>query len=155
MKLKEGYLQLEGYRLPSEAEWEYACRAEAVTSRPYGEGEQLLGQYAWYAQNSLGRGMAPAGSLKPNDLGLFDMLGNALEWCQERSAFYPSAEGDRAVEDREGQLDIHDPQVRVLRGGSFQFQAGYERAAFRSKDRPSVGPNYVGFRPARTIHTAP
>ena len=71
-----------GYRLPTEAEWEYACRAGAGTSRYYGGSEELLGRYAWYSQNSRNR-IWPCGRLKPNDFGLFDMLGNVYEWCQD------------------------------------------------------------------------
>jgi formylglycine-generating enzyme required for sulfatase activity len=102
MKLAPDYLRREGYRLPSEAEWEYACRAGAVTSRYYGDTEELLGKYAWYTKNSQDRGMlpgeagklgVPGGCLKPNDFGLFDMLGNALEWCQESIAYYPMSAG--------------------------------------------------------------
>src|SRR5207245_3936582 len=83
MKLAANYLKRTGYRLATEAEWEYACRAGAVTSRSYGEAEDLLGKCAWYLGNSKERTW-PVGRLKPNDLGLFDMHGNIWTWCQER-----------------------------------------------------------------------
>jgi eukaryotic-like serine/threonine-protein kinase len=74
-KLAEKYLSHTGYRLPTEAEMEYATRAGAVTSRYFGETEELLPRYAWYVTNSQDRTW-PVGSKKPNDLGLFDMHGN-------------------------------------------------------------------------------
>ena len=74
-------LRRTGYRLPTEAEWEFACRAGSITSRYYGQNLDLDNHYAWTVQNSLGRGTTSVGSFKPNDLGLFDMLGNTLEWC--------------------------------------------------------------------------
>ena len=89
MRLYPDYLRRTGYRLPTEAEWEYACRALATTARPYGETTALLGKYAWYMENSQQRWMLPVGSLKPNDFGLFDMLGNAMEWCQDRAVLLP------------------------------------------------------------------
>ena len=92
-KLKENYLSLTGYRLPTEAEMEYATRAGALTSRYYGETEDLLPKYAWYLKNSQERTW-PVGSLKPNDLGLFDVQGNVFTWCQEKLKTYPR--GDEA-----------------------------------------------------------
>ena len=74
-----------GYRLPTEEEWEYACRAGATTSRYYGRSSQLLAKYAWYSLNSADR-TRPSGLLKPNDLGLFDPLGNVFEWCQDKGS---------------------------------------------------------------------
>ncbi len=88
MTIPANVLDRTGYRLPTEAEWEYACRAGAVTSRYYGHSNKLLKAYAWYRANSAERAWM-CGSLFPNDLGLFDMLGNEYEWCQERWASLP------------------------------------------------------------------
>ena len=84
MSIPADVLDRTGYRLPTEAEWEYACRAGAVTSRYYGHSIDLLDAYAWYQANSKEHAWT-CGSLFPNDLGLFDMLGNEFEWCQDSS----------------------------------------------------------------------
>ena len=94
MKTVPDFLDRSGYRLPTEAEWEYACRSGAVTSRYYGGSVELLGQYAWYNQNSKDRAW-PCGLVKPNDLGLFDMLGNVYEWCQEQYEAIPAGKRHR------------------------------------------------------------
>ena len=83
MKILADALKQPGYRLPTEAEWEYACRAGTMTSRYYGRSVKLLEKYAWYLANSQDHAW-PCGRLLPNELGLFDMLGNVYEWCHEQ-----------------------------------------------------------------------
>jgi formylglycine-generating enzyme required for sulfatase activity len=156
MRLRPNYLSLTGYRLPTEAEWEFACRAGAVTSRYYGETEELLGKYAWYTKKSQDQGMLVPGSLKPNDLGLFDMLGNAWQWCQDGiDYYYPGQYGEPAA-DKEHKVDIDDIKgiqdrlSRVLRGGAFTGQPVFVRSAFRFRIAPADRYDSLGLRPART-----
>ncbi len=149
MKLRPGHLSLKGYRLPTEAELEYSTRAGAVTSRYYGETEELLPHYAWYIKNSNDR-THPVGSKKPNDLGLFDLLGNVYSWCQESYRPYPS-QGGKVHEDIEDTLSINHQGSRVLRGGSFSFQSRNLRCGNRGGFAPTNRFSYVGLRPARTI----
>jgi formylglycine-generating enzyme required for sulfatase activity len=151
MRLRPGYLGLTGYRLPSEAEWEYACRAGAVTSRYYGETEELLGKYGWYMRVAQDRGLRRGGTLKPNDLGLFDMLGNAAEWCQDHIAPYSPEPGGRASEDREDEEGVRDSLNRVLRGSSFYIRPESVRSAYRTWLQPTNRGGIVRFRPARTF----
>ncbi len=147
-KLKEKYLSLSGYRLPTEAEMEYATRAGALTSRYYGETEELLPKYAWYNKNSQERTW-PVGSLKPNDLGLFDVQGNVFTWCQESFKGYP--QGEEVSEDKEDVLTIVSTNSRVLRGGSFSVPASYVRSSYRNSSVPSNRNSSLGFRLARTL----
>jgi serine/threonine protein kinase/formylglycine-generating enzyme required for sulfatase activity len=149
-KLKASYLRLTGYRLPTEAEMEYATRAGAGTSRHFGETDDLLAKYAWYLNNSQDRTW-PVGSLKPNDLGLFDMQGNAFTWCLESYKPYPSMKGGAAIEDQEDDLVIASTSSRVLRGGSFVSRASDVRSANRLGDAPTRQYNYNSFRLARTL----
>jgi formylglycine-generating enzyme required for sulfatase activity len=149
-KLKEKYLSLTGYRLPTEAEMEYATRAGALTSRYYGETEELLSKYAWYNKNSQERTW-PVGSLKPNDLGLFDVQGNVFTWCQESFKGYP--QGEEVSEDKEDVLTIVSTNSRVLRGGSFLLHASNVRSSLRDLNVPSVRYDNLGFRLARTFTT--
>jgi serine/threonine protein kinase/formylglycine-generating enzyme required for sulfatase activity len=160
MKLKKNYLRLSGYRLPTEAEWEYVCRAGAKTSRYYGESEELLGKYGVYVGNSSGRSSWPVASLKPNDLGFFDMHGNVWCWCQDRFyEDYAQSQDGKTLEDDEIIQDANHPLVfshneegRVLRGGSFTNAPETLRSAHRLGRVPSNRYNWVGFRPARTFH---
>ena len=114
--LGQGDRTLTGYRLPTEAEMEYATRAGALTSRYFGETDELLAKYAWYVKNGKERSW-PVGSLKPNDLGLFDVQGNVYTWCQESLKAYPTKKDEVASEDREDGLVVNGTNTRVLRGG--------------------------------------
>jgi serine/threonine protein kinase/formylglycine-generating enzyme required for sulfatase activity len=150
MKLARKYLQRQGYRLPTEAELEYACRAGAATSRSYGETEELLDKYARYGKNSQDHTW-PVGSKKPNDFGLFDMHGNVWNWCQERYQDYRLGEGRQLSEDIEDTLDVTIQVPRVLRGGSFTARARYVRCAHRDTIAPGIHDDNISFRPARTV----
>jgi formylglycine-generating enzyme required for sulfatase activity len=103
MRLDRNYLRKTGFRMPTEAEWEYACRATAVTSRAFGASDELLVHYGWYSGNTGQRSSQPVGRLKPNDWGLFDMYGNVSEWCLSTGVPYPPAGplGRADVEERE------------------------------------------------------
>jgi formylglycine-generating enzyme required for sulfatase activity len=149
--LKKGYLGLRGYRLPQEAEMEYACRAGAVTSRYYGETEELLTKYAWYQKNSKERAW-PVGEKKPNDFGLFDMHANVWTWCQESDqGAYAVSKGDETLEDEEDSSPIVSTKSRLFRGGSFLSPASQVRSANRDANVPMYHTAYMGFRPARTF----
>lgn len=155
MKLPSGCLERTGYRLPTEAEWEFACRAGATTSRFYGSAEELLREYAWYTATTFDERSWPVGQLKPNDFGLFDMFGNVWEWGHDRWKPYPT-DADATVRE-----DVEDtpPTVsrdysRPRRGGSFTYGASYLRCAQRGASGgyiPDERRDSVGFRIARTI----
>jgi serine/threonine protein kinase/formylglycine-generating enzyme required for sulfatase activity len=136
MKVKANYQRLLGYRLPREAEWEYVCRAGTVTPWSFGSDGGMVGHYAWYSENANST-MHGVGKLKPNGLGLFDIHGNALQWCQD------------VYDDKNPPLSIKG-NFRVLRGGSFVFASRLARSADRSGNRPAFRDGYVGFRVART-----
>jgi formylglycine-generating enzyme required for sulfatase activity len=153
-KLRANYLSRAGYRLPTEAEMEYATRAGAVTSRCYGETEELLPKYAWYRANS-GDHTWPVGWKKPNDLGLFDVHGNAWCWCQDKRGDYPEATEDQAVEDKEDDLNLTSEDSRVLRGGSFDDPASNVRSSYRVSNVPTYRYSNNGFRSARTLPLVP
>jgi serine/threonine protein kinase/formylglycine-generating enzyme required for sulfatase activity len=150
MKVAADYLHRRGYRLPTEAEWEFACRAGAETGYSFGEWEDLIGKYAWYTGNSPNRSQ-PVGILRPNDLGLFDMHGNAWEWVQYVDKRYGKGEGGKATEDIEDIRDINNKDSRVLRGGSFNTEASNVRSATRINSGPTTRFGTFGFRPARTL----
>jgi serine/threonine protein kinase/formylglycine-generating enzyme required for sulfatase activity len=139
MKVKANYQGLSGYRLPREAEWEYACRAGTATAWAHGSDEALLRHYAWYAANASNT-MHEVGALKPNGLGLFDVHGNAWQWCQEAYA----------EKDSKDIFDLKNADGRVLRGGSFDHDARLARSAYRSRVAPRDRNLNDGFRVART-----
>ena len=140
-----------GYRLPTEAEWEYACRAGSVTSRYYGETDVLLPKYGWCLGNANNRSW-PVGMLKPNDWGLFDMHGNVWSWCLERyQNDYPIGPRGKPVETFDEVLVVNDKDSRPNRSGSFGTHASDVRSASRGEMFPAVDIKSVGLRPVRTF----
>ena len=155
MKAKAKFWELTGYRLPTEAEWEFACRAGAQTSRYYGDTESLLPRYAWYLVNGDQRTW-PVASLKPNDFGLFDMQGNVYEWCYDAYvSSYPTPKEEEAVKDAPPAASVEDTGRRVLRGGSFANQTSNVRSALRALNVPTYRTDSYGFRPSRTYRLPP
>jgi len=142
-----------GYRLPSESEWEYACRAGSRASRPHGASEKFLVDYAWFLANASKRAH-PVGGLKPNDLGLFDMLGNAFEWTEDRYTRDITLASPRsAPAGAKLESPLRDVEV-VLRGGSFSSPATSLRSAYRERSSPSDPLETYGFRYVRTLRSA-
>jgi formylglycine-generating enzyme required for sulfatase activity len=129
------------YRLPTEAEWEFACRAGSAMKFSFGDNEDDLGNYAWYDKNS-GRRTHPVAQKKPNAWGLYDMYGNVSEWCQDWQDDYPSG----TVKDPKGPAS---GQHRILRGGSWLSSKVVLQSAFRGQDYPVVRSNDIGFRLVR------
>jgi formylglycine-generating enzyme required for sulfatase activity/tRNA A-37 threonylcarbamoyl transferase component Bud32 len=152
MKPYPDYLRRKGYRLPTEAEWEHACRAGTVTPRSYGASLELLPRYAWCVANSPEHAW-PVGQKRPNDLGLFDVHGNTWTWCQDPGFYYPKQQDTTAIEDKEDKNELKDTEDRVLRGCSFNSQPSLIRSSFRSSNPPSDRNNSVGLRVARTYPT--
>jgi formylglycine-generating enzyme required for sulfatase activity len=131
------------YRLPTEAEWEYACRAGSATKYSYGDAEAELGNFAWFTPNSQGK-THPVGQKKPNGWGLHDMHGNAWEWCADLYVSYEAG----TVTDPTGAATGSFP---VYWGGSWWFHASGCRASCRLRDDPGFRNNARGFRIARTV----
>jgi formylglycine-generating enzyme required for sulfatase activity len=133
-----------GYRLPTEAEWEYACRAGTTTDFASGTDAELLQKYAVYTTGTT-PGAAACGSKLPNGWGLFDMHGNVWEWCQDWYGVY--GEGD--VSDPAGPSDgSAGGSSRVCRGGSWGYGAARCRSGFRGGYRPGYRLSHYGFRVA-------
>jgi formylglycine-generating enzyme required for sulfatase activity len=128
------------YRLPREAEWEYAARAGSDGIRPYPS--DRLTAHAWFIQNS-GDVPHPVATRQPNAFGLYDMLGNALEWVEDRYA------ADIYTATR--RIDPEGPEqgpLRVRRGGSYHCPLWQTRPAYRAADTPRTAYSVIGFRVA-------
>ena len=133
-----------GYRLPSEAEWEYACRAGTKTA--YSFGHDITTLDANYNDSMMGKPLA-VGSYKPNAFGLYDMHGNVWEWCEDGEGNYPSG----AVTDPKGPpTESGYSYRRVLRGGSFNDFESDVRSSARINVTDYNQYNCNGFRLART-----
>ena len=135
------------YRLPTEAEWEYACRAGTTTSWSFGDDWKQLGAYAWYKGNTVLRKEEHAhevGTKQPNPWGLYDMYGNVWEWAQDWWGPYPA----------HAQVDPTGPasgSSRVGRGGGFNEVATDARSAYRGHDAPTTRSTGIGFRLVRQV----
>ena len=149
LKLPADFLSRTGYRLPTEAEWEYACRAGSSTSRPHGVSAEMLPRYAWDVSNALARAW-PVGQKRPNDFGLFDMHGNVAEWCQDEYGDYPRAKEGQPVPDVANSLEVRPESRRVLRGAPFYPRPAPLRSAYRYWHKPSDRFSTIGLRVART-----
>jgi len=155
-----------GFRLPTEAEWEYFCRAGTETARLYGESPDLLARYAWTWLNSGNRAMPP-GQLLPNEFGLFDVLGNVWEWCQDGpeghyrfpgTGFPPYPSGtkehpspDPVATETVDAIDRAHETWRILRGGAFSYAPDRARSAYRDWEPSSDTREYLGLRVVRTL----
>ncbi len=139
----QGYLSATGFRLPTEAEWEFACRAGTQT--PFYNGstdDSTVGALAWYGSNSFNQTHVVGGKAA-NGFGLYDMLGNVWEWVNDWYDSYPSS----AQTNPTGPVSASS---RVIRGGSWVSVAGYVRSSYRGIDAPGSAYVNVGFRVART-----
>ena len=139
------------YRLPTEAEWEYACRAGTRTAYSFGNeitrGNANFGEPFTppndQSSNDIQSGIKPVGTYMPNAFGLYDMHGNVWEWCEDWFGEYPAG----SVTDPKGPSE---GEKRVLRGGSFNFKVSKTRSAYRDSITPTYRYNNNGFRLART-----
>jgi formylglycine-generating enzyme required for sulfatase activity len=130
-------------RLPTEAEWEYACRAGTATRYSFGDGAAALKDFGWFKGNSKGED-PPVGKKKPNPWGLYDLHGYVWEWCQD--AWHPTYDGAPADGSaREGT----SARERVLRGGSWADEADRCRSAHRHHQPPDTRTDTIGFRCVR------
>ena len=126
------------YRLPTEAEWEYACRAGTTTKYSFGNNEKLFGKYGWFAYHWISEAQ-PVGQLKPNAWGLYDMHGNVSEWCSDWHTYHSDGEVTNPLGPSLGSHRVH-------RGGGWNLAARFCRSAARYYLSPSDCDNNLGFR---------
>ncbi|HZW34356.1 MAG TPA: bifunctional serine/threonine-protein kinase/formylglycine-generating enzyme family protein [Isosphaeraceae bacterium] len=168
MVLAADALERPGFRLPTEAEWEYFCRAGTETARHYGDSVRLLPRYAWTWLNSDNRAHPP-GERLPNEFGIFDALGNVWEWCHDGPAGaypeasfppYPSGTKDHPAGDpgrsQTVAIDAHGRVTwRLLRGGAFSYAPETARSAHRDWIGSLERREFLGFRVVRTLPSSP
>ena len=142
-----------GYRLPTEAEWEYACRAGTPTAYFFGDDPSKLGEYAWFEKNS-GRRAQPVGQKLPNAWGLYDICGNVWQWCNDfyKVDYYQEAPHQDPKGPNAG-------QTKVVRGGAWRFGADTCRSGYRYNENPGYadvcfGYDIYGFRCVRAAGAA-
>ena len=133
------------FQLPSEAQWEYACRAGSTTRYCFGDDESKLGEYAWYEANS-GNTTHPVGGKKPNAWGLYDMHGNGWEWCDDRGRAQSRVLRKLTNRRSEG---AYQRLVLALRGGGWNYPAEDCRSASRFFEKPAIQCDLFGLRVSR------
>jgi formylglycine-generating enzyme required for sulfatase activity len=131
------------YRLPTEAEWEYAARGGNKSNGYKYSGSNNISDVAWYSGNS-GNKTHTVGQKRSNELGLYDMSGNVYEWCRDWYGGYPEGTVTDPVEPGSG-------KYRVLRGGSWFNNATYCRSAYRTRFNPTFRDSSSGFRVCRHV----
>jgi formylglycine-generating enzyme required for sulfatase activity len=146
MELPDNFLSRTGYRLPTEAEWEFACRAGASTPWFFGSDQNYLIDYGWCQLNSQER-TAPVGTFRPNAIGLFDVYGNIQEWCHDLSSV---PIGDEVVAKLAQGADVRANE-RMSRGGSFKAFRRSTRSAKQMSFPSDSLFSFLGFRIARTL----
>ena len=134
----------DGYRLPTEAEWEYACRAGTTTRYSFGDDPEMLDPYAWFDGNS-GYRLHEVRGKAPNPWGLYDMHGNVWEWCWDLYRIYSLTQ----VRNWNNLRQFVKPEFRVVRGGFFRFPPEHLRSAGRVRDWPEARFADQGFRCVR------
>ncbi|MCP4610186.1 MAG: formylglycine-generating enzyme family protein [Planctomycetes bacterium] len=137
-----------GHRLPTEAEWEYACRAGSKTAYFFGDNSSKVADYAWVDSNAGGK-PHPVGQKKPNPWGLYDMCGNVWEWCNDfyQVDYYQQSPEENPRGPKEG-------ETKVVRGGAWKFSADSSRSGYRYNEDPGYsdvcfGYDIYGFRCVR------
>jgi formylglycine-generating enzyme required for sulfatase activity len=149
LKIWQCNFNASGYRLPTEAEWEFACRAGTATEYFFGDDPARLGEYAWFEKNAGGR-PHPIGQKKANPWGLFDMCGNVWEWCND---FYQvDYYKDAPKQDPRGPAT---GKTKVVRGGAWRFSDENCRSGYRYNESPGYadvcfGYDIYGFRCVKT-----
>jgi formylglycine-generating enzyme required for sulfatase activity len=160
-----------GYRLPTEAEWEFLARAGTETAWSFGDDEARVGEHAWFGGNAEAR-VHPVAGKEPNPWGLYDLHGNVWEWCADRHRYAEGAVVDpvegrpwgpddvdtgvdntsglgRGVDKRSGRVRLDVSQPRALRGGAFWNGPGLLRSALRFRGVPASRTEGIGFRCVR------
>jgi formylglycine-generating enzyme required for sulfatase activity len=145
--------EADGYRLPTEAEWEYACRAGTQTTYFFGSDASKLGDYAWFDKNSGGHPQ-PVAQKRPNPWGLYDMVGNIWQWCNDfyQVDYYQQSPGENPRGPKEG-------ENKVVRGGAWKFSGDNCRSGYRYNEAPGYvdvcfGYDIYGFRCVRNAPAA-